>query len=549
MTTENQGSDIQRLIEIVWRRKWVILFPFLVIFLAVAFWGLYLPNLYQSTASIIVEPQKVPAEYVRSTISTDLEDRLRTISQQMTSRTKLLKVIEELDLYPEMTAEKVPSEVLVARMRKDLAIEAPTARRGSPADFFQVSYLHPEPNKAMLAVSRLVSLFIEESLRGREQQAQGTTLFIEEELEKLRTVLEEQERAIQEYKSRYMGALPDQLDANLRMLDNLQLQLSDNQEAQRETEDRLMLLERERSRLEGEMRVAAGAVGEDGTVTGAGATLNELLLQQDELRRRVASLESMYTELHPDLITARKELARTEERIREVSESLGSAPAQAPSRGVAVPGSAASSELSALRRQMAEVRPRLSALRQEETDLKARIGQLQQRVEAAPQREQRLLQLTRDYENTKASYEDLLGKKLEATLSENLERRQQGENFQILDPANYPEKPFLPDRKKIIAMGFAGGIGSGLGLAFLLEMLFPAFYSLKQLKGREEFPIIIGIPYIKSVREKRSRGRRLILGTGAIVVAAVVALFLFNRYVAGLDQVLSAIGENLKGMM
>jgi len=549
MTTENQNSsDIQRLMEIAWRRKWAIFVPFLVTFVLITLWGLYLPNLFQSTASIFVEPQKVPSEYVRSTITTDIEDRLRTVTQQMTSRTKLLKVIQELDLYPEMKAEEIPSEVVVARMRKDLNVEAPSSR-GS-ADYFQVSYIHPDPNKAMQAVSRLVSLFIQESLKIREQQAKGTTLFIEEELEKLRKVLEEQENAIQEYKSAHIGELPDQLDANLRMLDNLQLQLSDNQEAQRETEDRLMLIEREISRLEGEMRVAARAVVERETGAGASATLTELFLQRDGLRQQVASLENMYTDLHPDLIAARKELALTEERIREVSESLASSPeASTSGGGVTVPGPEISMEFSALRRQLNEVRPRLSALRQEEGALKGRIGQLQQRVEASPQREQRLLQLTRDYENTKASYEDLLSKRLEATLSENLERRQQGENFQILDPANYPEKPYLPNRGKIIAIGFALGLGSGFGLAFLLEMLFPAFYSLKQLKGKVEFPIVLGIPYISSSRERRKKGARVLVGAGATLATLAVVLILFNRFVVPLEHFVSVIGENLKGMM
>jgi len=545
--TEESGNDIQRFIEIAWRRKWAILAPFLVIFVAVTLWGLYLPNLYQSTASILIEPQKVPTEYVRSTVTSDLEARLRTVTQQMSSRTKLMKVIDELDLYPEMVAGNVPSEVLVARMRQNLSIEVPPRRPS--ADFFQVSFIHGEPNKAMLAVSRLVSLFIEESLHIREQQAHGTTLFIEEELQKLKEILEQQENAIQEYKSAYMGELPDQLEANLRMLDNLNTRLSGNLESQRETEDRLMLIEREISRLEGEMTVANTIMAENELETVTDTTLNQLLTQRNDQRQLVVSLEAQYTDKHPDLIAARKELARLDGRLRTVTENLASSRGEGGSSAVVATLPAVSMEMTNLRRQYNEFKPRVSSLKQEEKELRRRIKQYQERVEVAPTREQRLLQLTRDYENTKESYDDLLNKKLEATLSENLESRQQGENFQILDPANFPEKPYLPDRMKIIVLGFMGGLGSGVGLAFLLEILFPVFYSLKQIKKNNEFAIMIGIPFISSSGDRQKWGKQVLIAAGVTVLGMIFFLMLFDHFVMDVGEFISTIKANLKGMM
>jgi polysaccharide chain length determinant protein (PEP-CTERM system associated) len=547
MTAEESGGDIQRIIEVAWRRKWVILIPFVIISISITLWGLYLPNLYMSTASIFIEPQKVPTEYVRSTVTSDLEARLRTVTQQMTSRTRILRVIDELDLYPDMRAAKVPSEVLVAHMRNNLIIETPT-RRGS-ADYFQMSFIHPEPNKAMLAVSKLISLFIEESLQIREQQAEGTTIFIEEELAKLKVVLEEQEADIQAYKQRYMGELPNQLDANLRMLDNLQMQLSNNLESQRETDDRIMLLEREISHLEGEMRVASTVVNENETETVTNTTLNELLNQRDAQRQRVTSLEVIYTDRHPDLIAARKEIVRLDEQIRVVTENLSISRESGEIPTVVAQTPAYSSEITNLRRQLNEMKPRLSALLAEEKDLKKHISRYQKRIEAAPRREQHLLQLTRDYENTKASYEDLLNKKLEAQLSENLEKRQKGENFQILDPANYPEKPFLPNRKKIITMGLLSGLGIGVGFAILLEILFPVFYSLRQLRTLGGFDIVLGIPYITSSLERRQKESWIFIGAGITVLTFVVVSLLIDRYVADLGQIFSTIGNNLKGIM
>jgi len=548
MQAENTGNEIQKIIEIGWRRKWVILIPFVLIFTLVSLYGLYLPNQYRSSSSIFIEPQGIPSEYVRSTVTTDIGDRMRSITQQLTSRTKLLKVIKQLGLYPEMLAEGVPSEVLVAKMRKDLSIEVPNRR---DANFFMVHYVHGDPTKAMLAVSNVVSLFIEESLQVRESQAEGTTLFIEEELEKLKLVLEEQEQAIQEYKGDYMGQLPDQLDANLRMLDNLQLQLSGNLESQREFGDRIMLIEREMSRLEGQISVATSITnsqGESEPVTNT--TLDQLIGQRDVLRQRVANMEAIYTDRHPDLISARKELDRLEETLRSVTENLAASEQPTTSSSAAVNRIPAySMEMTNLRRQYNEIKPRLSALQQEESDLKRKVSQYQRRVESAPVREQQLLRLTRDYENTKANYDDLLNKRQEATLSENLEKRQQGEKFQILDEANLPEKPYLPNRPKILAMGFAGGMGLGIGLAMLLETLFPAFYSLKQLQGTVQYPIVMGMPYLKSPSEsKKRRVKKLYMTLGSVMLLFVL-LFIVHAFIVDLGAVFKTITFNIKGML
>ena len=544
MNTEQQtGGELRNILDLVWRRKWVILVPFVVIATAVTLYGLYIPSLYRSTTSIFIEPAKVPTDYVKSTVTTDLEGRLRTITQQLTSRTKLLKVIKELNLYPVDNGTDVPDEVLVARMRKNLDIEVPNRRE---ANFFQVHFLHKDPTKAMLGVSRLMALFIEQSIRGREEQAVGTTQFIEDELAKLKKVLEKQESSIQGFKGRHMGELPGQLDANLRMLDNLNQQLTDNLASQRELENRVAMLEQDIARIEGQTRAIATI---DNGSEPVDATLTLLIAQRDALRQRITSMEATYTPRHPDLIAAKKELTSLESRIQEVRIDLAAQPAAATAPGPIRQGAESARELANLRRQLSDNKPRLSALREEEGALRGKIAMYQQRVEAAPKREQQILGLTRDYQNTKASYEDLLNKRTEARLSENLEKRQKGEKFQILDPANLPEKPFLPNRPKIIAMGVAGGLGLGIGLALLLESLFPAFYSLKQVRQVMNAPILMGIPRIVSPTERRRSRIRWTLGTITGALAFLLVLFLVNQYVVELSQVAQTIGNNVRSMI
>jgi len=543
---EEKINDLEWIIEIGWRRKWVILGTFAAIFTLVFLWALYLPNIYRSSVSIYIEPQGVPLDYVRPTVTSDIENRLRSIKQQITSRTKLLNVIKKLELYPDAVKKGSPDEVLVAMMREDLSIEAPDIRGDN---FYIIHFNHKDPQKAMLAVSDLVSLFIQESLRVRERQATGTTAFIEDELEKLKQTLEDQEKAVQQYKKTYMGELPDQLEANLRMLDNLQLQITNNRENQRALDGQAMLLEQDISRLEGELDVASSLSDSDGTLMPTNATLNQLLAQREALQTRVTTMESMYTERHPDLVAAKKELARLDNTLRAITKDLEKT--GSPKSSAILPQlTGFTMELSNLRRQLKEVKPRLNSLRQEEKELKARMKEYQERVESAPVREQQLAKLTRDYENTKTNYEELLNKKMEAQMSENLEKRQQGEKFQILDQANYPEKPFLPKRGRIIAIGSVGGMGSGIGLALLLEALFPAFYSLKQLQRHTPgIPITFGILDMYSEKEQQLRWEKAVVVFFISAGAATLFLLIIDKFLIDLGSIVKVIGSNVRGIL
>ncbi len=544
MKTEHNvdTNELANLLDTLWRRKRVVLTSFLVISSLVALYGLYLPNLYRSSVSIYLESQRVPEDYVRSTITTNMESRIRTIKQQLTSRTKLLKVINDLDLYSEDVQKQAVNEVLVSKMRDDLEIEVTNQR---DLNFFMVHYTHTDPTKAMQGVSRLVSLFIEESLKIREDQAVGTTRFLEDELESVKKKLEKQEAIIQSFKKQHIGELPDQLDSNLRMLDNLNLQLQENMESLREVESRVILIEQEIFKFAGQIQLPS--VTAAGSVT-SGSNLLGLLQQRDALRQEISRLESVYTQRHPDLISAKNALAKTEGQIHTGQKNLNSQP-KTPSAISPVRASAQfAPELNNLIRQLNVNKPRLAALLGEDKDIRARILMYQARVEAAPKREQQLLTLTRDYDNTRQNYQDLLGKKLEAQLSQNLEKRQEGERFRVLDPANLPEKPHRPNRIKIILLGIVGGLGLGTGLVFLLESLFPAFHSLKSLQSNLDIPIIMAIPEIVIQGERRENMIRLLLRTTAVAVVTVVVLILLDKFVLDLGKVAVQIGENMRRM-
>src|SRR5581483_1206293 len=163
-------SEPRELLEIAWRRKWVILIPFLVIAGAAAFIARSLPSVYRASTVILVEKPKVPETYVRSTVTTRMEDRLATINQQVLSRTWLERLITQLDLFREERGV-VPMEKLVARMRRDIDVQV--HGRGRAKDSFTISYRGRDPRIVRDVTNQLAALFIEENSKVREEQAAG----------------------------------------------------------------------------------------------------------------------------------------------------------------------------------------------------------------------------------------------------------------------------------------------------------------------------------------------------------------------------------------
>ena len=224
------------------RRKWQIVFTVLSILFAASVYCVVTPEYYKSSLTILVIPQSVPKDYVRSTVSLQVEQQMGTIKQQVMSRTMLTKLMDELRLF-ETERIKMSSEELFAMMRKRIEIDVVRGTSRDSSEAFSLSFLHENPKEAMRAVARLASLFIDENLQTREQQAVGTSEFLDSQLKDTQARLEVMEKRVKDYKMQYMGELPQQMDANLRILTGLQDRLRTNDSSTRTVEERKVFLE------------------------------------------------------------------------------------------------------------------------------------------------------------------------------------------------------------------------------------------------------------------------------------------------------------------
>lgn len=478
--------------------KWLVLGVFCACVTGAGVLCVVLPPSYRSQTLILVESQKIPENYVQALVGPTIEERLNSIQQQVMSRTVLTQMVREFDLYPE-EVRRNGMEMVVEHLRKDITVTtmaAKSQRSASSIDAFSISFAHESPVTAMKVTAKLASNFIEENLRVREQLVEGASEFLEQELALAKDRLESQERAITLFKTKYMGELPEQVQVNVSALDRLQLQQSTTSDALQKATDRLTLMEK--------MIREYDSPAVSGTVQGAHGTVvvDPLVHRLKELEKTLATLQAEYKDTYPDVVSTKEEIQTLKAQIKnrpndkDESDRVEGAEKSGASRKEL---RTADLYLRELIRQRDEARLEIASQKERLVRLKEEVRQYETRVEKAPTREQELMILVRDYNNLKENYRTLLDKKLNARLAENLEKRQKGEQFRILDPANVPNTPEKPNKLQIMLIGLALGCGGGVGGAVALESLRPVFRRSDDVESFLQLRVLASIPNFRQL--------------------------------------------------
>jgi polysaccharide chain length determinant protein (PEP-CTERM system associated) len=501
--------------KIARRRSLAILLPLFVVAVGTVIVSHYLPNKYRSETVILVVPQQVPESYVRSTVTSRIEDRLQSISQQILSRTRLERIIRDFNLYAADRERGIMEDIVENMRSKDIRVEV------LKGDAFRIAYIGEGPQVVMKVTERLASLFIEENLRDRELLAQGTNQFLTVQLEDARRRLIEQEKKLEGYRARYAGELPSQAEANLQAIQNSQMQIQALVESINRDSDRKLLVERALAdlRAAAEAQIAATP---DGSAPDQPAAI-----QLTVAKKALSDMQLRLKPEHPDIVRMKRVVAGLEQRAE--AEALAAplspeldqkgTPAQVLQRN----------RTRELQQELQSLEKQIAARRAEEGRLRKVAATYQARVEAVPARETELAELTRDYATLQKLYEGLLSKNEESKIAANLERRQIGEQFKILDPARPAEKPFSPNRTRINLFGLLAGLGLGLGLAAFLEYRDSSFRTQDEVTAVLALPVLAQIPLIITPAEHRQLRRRRIAAVLATVVVMVATGALFWR--------------------
>jgi polysaccharide chain length determinant protein (PEP-CTERM system associated) len=506
--------DISQILSNLYRRKGLIISVFIVVSLLAAYLAVALPRIYRSSTLIVVTPQRVPTSFISSTVTIDLNERMQSIAQEILSRTQLEKIIQEFDLYPSEPKESI--EERIERLRRKIKVEL---RRNN---VFELSFESENPEKAKQVTSRLASLFIDQNLQAREQQAEGTKSFINTEAERLRKELEEQETGVNQYKAAHRYELPDQLDMNLRSLDQLRREIEAGQQRLAGLQERKGILQKQtvESDILGIDLLGGSLLGSVGSE--AGATEN---VQVQMKKKELDSLLQRYSSKHPDVIRLRKEIQVLEVMSKDTISSKPANPTTSPS---------VNPLKQVLQTQITDIDAEIQALRSQGERLRSQAGVLQARVDNTPIRAIELSKISRGYEITLKKYQDLLAKSLESELSENMEKKLKGEQFQILDPANLPLNPIRPNRMMIILVGLFAGLAGGVGLAFLLDNLNTSFKRSEDINSYVNVPLLATIPTLITrgsvLEQRRAQGLLVLASTGTLAVGIVCVRIFGTMY-------------------
>jgi capsular exopolysaccharide synthesis family protein len=541
--------SLQDYVAILWRRKWWLIIPLVLGGAGGYVACFFIPPSYQSSTLILIEPQKVRTWNGTPTIPGTVDDRLPTISQQIMSSTNLVKIIKEYNLYTREDVvpallhdlrgrvqvkikqmliqygllrealwtpgnqDEVPEEI-IARMRQDIALKV----MGKEA--FLVIYNGQDPKTVMRVTDALALLFLEENVKTRERQAEETSEVLASQLAEAERALQKQEYKLKEYQQQHRGALPEQLEANLRTLDRLQKDLNATEDSIKSAE--LTLAEERKSAAE-KRRVLPELTRSQSTTTPSALQPQPLDVKLqapprlEALKQELARLRATFHESYPDIVSIKKQIEDLDKTAQQQSEPLAPVAASRPGTSAALTASqspavpslplpAAAKEaahpvrakaqgttVAALPAVNAAVERELATLRAKRERIIVQIHKLEEYANATPVNAEKLAELTRDHSISLQNYQSLLEKSLHATTSENLEKKQHNEQFRLLEPANFPTAPSRPQRSLVVGIGAA--VGGGLGVGLLLLYYFDlVLRKPDDISGAFGVPVLVTIP-------------------------------------------------------
>ncbi|MBN1829487.1 MAG: hypothetical protein JW884_10140 [Deltaproteobacteria bacterium] len=557
--------DIKRIA----RKRWhIFLLSFLFVLLASLSVVYLLPPIYIAASTILVESQQIPEEYVKATVRSYVEERLQLITQQIISRPNLIKIINDNNLYEDMR-KKYATEVVIERMRKDINLETISAgdiggqrRNSSRTVAFKLSYEGKNPDTVQKVANILASLYLEENLRSREEQAARTTDFLTKELDHIRVQINEYENKISKFKKEHMGELPENLNDNVRASDELKRTLGQINLQFLSLKERKVYLEGQLASIEPFLPVTMMKAEE-----GKSSPAQRLLY----LRMQLINLETVLSEKHPDIIRLKSEIRELEQQLGESSlavkkqrefaalqkrlnllkdkqgnnhpdvvklskeaESLKLEIENLSREGTTTLDSSQERQANpayiSIKAQIDAIDIEAKGLHNQKAKIEADLELYKKRIESTPMIEKAFRDLTMDYNHIRDQYNQIKAKELESNVAKEMEATQHGERFTIIESASKPEKPSKPDRMKLALMCFMLSLGAGTGLVTLRESFDQSIKNENEISGILSLPVFTTIPYLATRKEMRRHRWKLFIVFCVFLLSILSALIIIHVY-------------------
>ncbi len=520
--------------RMLWKRRWLALTCW--VFASVLSAGIVrmLPSSYQSQAIVLVDSQKIPENFVTSTVNGDVADRLALISQDIMSSSRLLEIIKAYDLYEKERQTHTQDEILL-RMHSDISISVEKSWTGGRMQAFRLGYQGRDPKVVTEVTNRLAGLYVAENERSRESQAEGTVTFLRRQLAESKKSLDAQETKVTQFKQEHNGTLPQQENSLLSSLSSLRVELQGVQDGMNRAQENKVSLEAALSAAESSEAGLEPSLrpGPKGSAARGTEWSDAPKTQSDVLEEQLRALRLRYTDDFPEVQAKEREIREAKRQESEEAARLGrfltarasgsdaSAQDRAAEDQAALPITPeilrARERISSLRGQLGVIKRQIGSLEKRRQDLSAEIGDYEARINKLPLVEQEMAALKRDYDESANNYNSLLQKELAADMATDMERSNNSERFTVIDPARIPQKPVKPRRAVLAGAGSLAGLALGLILGFGLEFRKQTFL------GEWELPpgiVVLGrVPQIKLLASSAT------VTTPLLVIACLALLY------------------------
>ena len=565
------------------RRKKSFLVTFIAIFLLGFAVALILPPIYRSEATILIQDQQIPEDYVRPATKEFAEERIEKINQQVLNRLNLLNIIKQFNLYPNMQQAKDPTEI-VRKMKNDIGLELINAEKRSKTGgrldtmtvAFRLSYEGKDPETVQKVADNLSKLYLEMDEKSREQLALVTTDFLKDELERLKIQMSRQEKEISIFERKHLRELPSDKGYNLQAISRLERELD-------QIDMQLRLLKEKRIHLNAQLvnvdPLTPIVIEGEGIAKNPNQRLKELNLQ-------LVKLQSVYSDKHPDIKKIKREIKELELKTQISDDSISKIKRLKQKENELVELSAMHGpehpDVKALKKevyqlssdvdklmtekakiQVAQEKPdnpiyinlqaqiesiglEIKALEKDKDEVSKEISEYQSRIENLPMVEERLKELNRDYKSLQDQYAEISGKLMGAQVGKEMQDKEKAQRFSITSAAYLPIKPTKPKRMVITLIGFLAALGLSYGFATLKDSMDQGIRTSNQIRELTGTPVLSSIPFILTNHEKNMVRLKRFVWFFVIMGVIGGGLFVIDQYIFRLDLIWTAFVGRLQ---
>ena len=577
-----QEQELERIKKIFWRRRGWFLWPLISLLVLTAIICVVLPNIYKSTATVLILNQQIPSTMVPSTVTTYAQERIQAITQEVTSRSKILKLVEKYNLLPDK-AKKLTTEDLVDAIRKRISFQTINAEvnkdSGQPVNLtiaFSISYEDEDPGKAQAVANEIVSFYLEKNLESREKVARGTTEFLTEQLKQEHTRIDDLQTRLADFQKEHLEELPEYSALNMQKLERLSQRLSDigmqisSAEEQRSIlkgdqalldpysssvtskvltpSERLQQLQLERAQALSKYSASHPTVkAKDEEITllesegKAGRGVDQMTDKLKAAETKLANLKSNYTDKHPAVQSTEREIEKIKAELAELQKG-----GQAVSKLDTPPTSPA---YITMKSELEKISVSLSSLQAEKKQLEKETKDLLNKLHSMPQVAKQFTEMDTELQSAKVNCNSIEQKLLAARVSQGMEEEKKGESFQVVEPAFLPEKPAKPNRVAIMLAGAVLALGLSVGAAAGREFSDKRIHDVETLQRISGLSVISIIPAMINQAELAAlRKRKMVMGVAGLC-SVIGVILIVHFFVMDMDIVYAKLGRLVQRKM